>query len=183
MTAAPTESLVESALIVAVPEVEPLIGPFRMKHDPAAAEGVPAHVTVLYPFVTPSKISPAILRTLTELFAALPRFRASFTEVRRFPDVLYLAPEPAASFRRLTERVFARFPETPPYEGRFTHIVPHLTVAHAEEPAQLEEIAAELQRASSGRFPILADVREIAMIEKWDGRWRGRAAFPLGTET
>ena len=169
----------ESALIVAVPEVEGLVGPFRARHDPAAAEGVPAHVTVLYPFLPPQKITPQVERTLSELFAALPEFRASFTEVRCFPEALYLAPEPAKSFRQLTELVFARFPETPPYEGRFADVVPHLTVAHAAEPASFDAIATELGRAAKGRLPIRADVREIVMIEKMNGRWRARMSFLL----
>ena len=175
-----TEAPAESALIVAVPEVEPLVAPFRARHDPAAAEGVPAHVTVLYPFLPPPRITPEIERVLASLFAALPRFRASFVEVRRFPGVLYLAPEPAASFRRLTQHVFARFPEAPPYEGRFAEVVPHLTVAHAGESAQFDSIAAELGRAARLAFPIVADVRAVSLIEKRDGRWRGRTDFALG---
>ena len=170
----------ESALIVAVPEVEGLVGPFRARHDPAAAEGVPAHVTVLYPFLRPEKITAQVERTLSELFAALPAFHSSFTDVRRFPDVLYLSPEPAEPFRRLTERVFARFPGSPPYEGRFADVVPHVTVAHAASAAQLDEVAAELARACARRFPIPVDVRAVELIEKADGRWRHRRGFALG---
>ena len=117
----------ESALIVAVPEVEALVAPFRARHDPAAAKGVPAHVTVLYPFVAPARITPTIVLSLAELFAALPELRVSFAEVRRFPEALYLAPEPAEPLRKMTERVFERFPGMPPYEGRFADVIPHLT--------------------------------------------------------
>jgi hypothetical protein len=171
----------ESALIVAVPEVEALVAPFRARHDPAAAKGVPAHVTVLYPFLAPERITPSIVLSLAELFAALPELRVSFTEVRRFPEALYLAPEPAEPLRRVTERVFARFPETPPYEGRFADVIPHLTVAHAEEPSLLEAIAAEFGRAARGALPIATDVRAVELIVKRDGRWRKRTEFALGT--
>ena len=37
----------ETALIVPVPEVEPIVGRFRDRYDPAAADGIPAHVTVV----------------------------------------------------------------------------------------------------------------------------------------
>jgi len=173
----------ESALVVRVPEVEALVAPFRARHDPAAAKGVPAHVTVLYPFVAPERITPSIVLTLAELFAALPELLFSFTEVRRFPEALYLAPEPAEPIRRMTERVFARFPETPPYEGRFADVIPHLTVAHAEEPERLEAIAAEFARVARGALPIEAAVRAVELIVKRDGRWRKRTEFALGTAT
>ena len=45
----------ESALVVLVPEADPLVGPFRSFFDPSAALGVPAHVTLLYPFVEPAE--------------------------------------------------------------------------------------------------------------------------------
>ena len=37
-------------------ETEQAVGPFRARYDRAAAWGVPAHVTVLYPFLPPSRI-------------------------------------------------------------------------------------------------------------------------------
>jgi hypothetical protein len=40
----------ESALVVLVPEAEAATKPFRDQYDPAAAAGVPAHITLLYPF-------------------------------------------------------------------------------------------------------------------------------------
>ena len=43
----------ESAVIVAVPAAEPAVRAHRQQFDRAAAWGVPAHVTVLYPFVPP----------------------------------------------------------------------------------------------------------------------------------
>ena len=43
----------ESAVIVPVPEAEPAVGGLRAALDRAAVWGVPAHVTLLYPFVTP----------------------------------------------------------------------------------------------------------------------------------
>jgi len=44
---------VESSLMIVVPEAERLVKPFREKYDPSAAVGVPAHITLLYPFKLP----------------------------------------------------------------------------------------------------------------------------------
>jgi hypothetical protein len=40
-----------SAVLVPVPEAERVVSRYRARLDGAAALGVPAHVTVLYPFV------------------------------------------------------------------------------------------------------------------------------------
>ena len=43
----------ESALLVAVPAAEPAVAAHRSRLDTSAAVGVPAHITVLYPFLPP----------------------------------------------------------------------------------------------------------------------------------
>jgi hypothetical protein len=50
-----------SAVILPVPEVEPVIARHRMRHDPSAARGIPAHVTLSFPFLDPRRDG----RTLT----------------------------------------------------------------------------------------------------------------------
>ncbi len=172
----------QTALIVAVPQVEALVGRFRAQHDPASAEGVPAHVTVVYPFLPPRLITEPVVETLRQIFGSLPGFLTTFSEVRKFPGVLYLAPVPAEPFRQLIHRVVSVFPEAPPYAGQFSDVVPHLTVAHARDPVQLETIATELALASSGSLPIHAHIREVTLIEKQRGRWRTQMPFPLSRE-
>jgi 2'-5' RNA ligase len=169
----------QTALIIAVPEVEALVGPFRAQYDPAAAEGVPAHVTVLYPFLPPRQIAERVVESLHDIFAALPGFATTFSETRRFPGVLYLAPFPDTPFRRLTEGVVSVFPDAPPYGGQFSDVVPHLTVAHANDPKQLEIIAAEFVAGANGKLPISVHVRDVTLIEKRRGKWRTQMVFPL----
>jgi 2'-5' RNA ligase len=174
------DSSIQTALIIAVPEVETLVGGFRAQHDPTSAEGVPAHVTVLYPFLAPARISAGAVQSLRDLFTGFPRFRTQFSEIRRFPGVLYLSPSPDTPFLRLTESVASQFSELPPYGGQFSDIVPHLTVAHADDPKRLDDIAVQLAKAAKGRLPIHATVREVALIEKRGSKWRTQLHFPLG---
>lgn len=108
---------IESALVVLVPDAEVLVKPFRDKHDPAAAIGVPAHVTLLYPFIAPNEISLAVLDDLRQCLERFLPFDFSFAETRRFPGVLYLAPEPDEPFRELTLAIWNCYPETPPLRG------------------------------------------------------------------
>jgi 2'-5' RNA ligase len=170
----------QTALIIGVSEVESLVGKFRARHDPACAEGVPAHVTVLYPFLPSSKISSRTLQSLRDIFAECSPFGVTFAELRRFPGALYLSPRPDAEFQHLTENVVSRFPEAPPYGGQFPDIVPHLTVAHAPDQRRLDEIETEFLAAATGKLPIYARLREVTLIQKSDGHWRTWMAFPLG---
>jgi 2'-5' RNA ligase len=170
----------ESALVVLIPEVEDLVGGFRAQFDPVAARGVPAHVTILYPFKTPSQLDDKLIQTLGKLFQQVSAFDAAFIEVRQLPEVLYLAPEPDLPFRRLTELVVSQFPETPPYEGRFSDMIPHLTVAQLKDRQQFERIAADFKQRSGGRLPIRSFVNEITLLANETGRWSVRRRFPLG---
>ena len=93
-----------TALIVAVPEAEALVGAWRKRYDNASL-GIPAHVTLLFPFVPSEKANDTLLAKLRALFAAQPAFSFSLPRVARFPEVAWLAPEPATPFRRLTELI------------------------------------------------------------------------------
>ena len=126
MTPAP----VESAIIIKVPEVEHIVGRHRRTLDPAAEWGVPAHVTLLYPFLHPSTIDADVLRRLAEVVAQHREFDVQFLQTAWFgEEVLWLSPVPDLSFRRLTNALAATFPETPPYGGAILDPIPHLTVA------------------------------------------------------
>ena len=85
----------QSALIIAVPEAEPLVKSLRERFDPSAAVGVPAHITILYPFKPPPEITSAVQAELRQFFAQFAAFEFTLAELRRFPEVLYLAPSPA----------------------------------------------------------------------------------------
>lgn len=50
---APSVAPTQTAVIVPVPAAEALVGSHRRRLDRAAGWGVPAHVTVLYPFLHP----------------------------------------------------------------------------------------------------------------------------------
>lgn len=172
----------ESAVIVEVPEAEPLVGAWRLLHDSSAALGVPAHVTVLYPFVPPDRIGRDTHDALRELVTSIAPFSAELRAVAAFGDgVVYLAPEPAAAFRVLTAAVWARFPTHPPYEGRFDDVVPHLTVADAAgEPGR--DLRREVDGALAGRLPLPFRVTALSLFVSSGGRWSSTARFRLGGE-
>jgi hypothetical protein len=170
----------ESALIVVVPEAEPLVAPLRLRFDPSAAAGVPADITVLYPFLAPDTIDQEVLATLGRCFAGFPPIAFQLAELRRFDgEALYLAPDPDEPFRQLTLAAWRLFPEHPPYDGRWPQIVPHLSVAQPKQDS--DNIVAEVGAAARDGLPIKAATKEVVLIENTNGRWTQRAKFRLGS--
>jgi 2'-5' RNA ligase len=165
----------ETALIVAVPEAEPFVGDWRAKHDWSGRRGVPAHITVLYPFVPTELVDDRLLAELRELFASQPSFLFDLARVSRFPDVAWLAPEPSEPFSSLTELVAASYPDYPPYEGIHEEVIPHLTVAEGDVVLQ-DQVEAELAE----HLPIDARAQDVVfMFEGDDGLWSEAHRFPL----
>ncbi|MFJ9760019.1 2'-5' RNA ligase family protein [Streptomyces sp. NPDC101149] len=134
----------QTGLIVRIPNAELAVRAWRERFDPSAQAGVPAHVTVLCPFLDESRIDARVCSALADMLGSHRAFDLQFESCGRFPGVLYLAPEPDTQLRRLTEVIADRWPEAPPYGGQFAEIVPHLTVADGQDDALLDEIEGEL---------------------------------------
>jgi 2'-5' RNA ligase len=171
--------LPETALICRVPESERFIARYRERFDPPARRNVPAHVTILYPFMPPEQVDVQVLERLAAIARGVRAFDYRLTEIRRFPASLYLAPQPDNSFAALTSAVFRDFPDYPPFAGKFITVVPHVTVAHADEP-QLCEIEVELRIALASGGGLAARCSEMILIENSSGRWEEIQSFALG---
>ncbi len=159
-----------------VPEAEPVVGEWRRRYTLDAPAGIAAHVTILFPFVEPARLGEAEGR-LAELVAATAAFELTFARTARWPELLYLVPEPAEPFAALTRAVERDWPDHPPYGGAHETIVPHLTVAESTDSALLDRIAAKVEP----RLPIVTRVREASLfVEDRAGRWREHARLPFG---
>jgi len=156
------------ALLVPFPEVAELVEPW-LEHSTGArpSHGIPPHVTLLHP--CPGDEDEAIGGVL----AGSAAFEVEFRETRRFPDVVYLAPEPDGPFVAMIEALRERFPDWPPYGGAFAEIVPHLTVAWG---AKLDEAEADVAPA----LPLRGRAREAVLLgEVAPRRWEPQARFPF----
>jgi 2'-5' RNA ligase len=152
-----------TALIVAVPEAEAAVAALRLRHDPMARLGVPAHITIHFPFAPAAAVDED---AVAELVAGRTAFPFELASVEHFDDdVTYLAPRPAAPFSELIEASEARWPEYPRYDGAFTEVVPHLTVGLSRLELQLS-------------LPIACVARAVTLLEEGaDGRWAPRRRF------
>lgn len=157
----------QTALVVVVHEAADAVGPVRDAFDPYARIGVPPHVTVLYPFVLPELVSDAVVDEVTDVVRRFAPFDFELTHLAEFDgEVFYLALDPAEPFAAITEALWERFPDHPPFGGRFETVVPHLTVAAVPFGATREGVEDLL----ASDLPIAATARGVAvMIEDEDG--------------
>jgi 2'-5' RNA ligase len=163
-----------TALIVAVPEAEPLVRVWRMRYD-SARLGVPAHVTLLFPFVSAEQVDAALLSELEDLFTDRPPVSFSLPRVVCLPEVAWLAPEPDEPFRELRRLIFKRYPDYPPYEGIHEEVYPHLTVAVGDKAVQKQ-----VEAALTPHLPNYVEAREVTLlVEDELGQWQAGHQFGL----
>lgn len=163
-----------TALALLIPAADPIVDPWRQRYDPHAAAGVPAHVTVLYPWIPADRVTEDDLAAVAELVGRRPALRLTFAALGRFPTGLWLAPDPVEPVRELTDAVVARWPAYPPYGGRFDVVQPHLTIVDGTDPATLAHVVDDVEP----KLPLTVDVDALHLVEQTDdGRWRVREAF------
>lgn len=177
-----TQAPTESSLLIMFPAAEIAVAPYRARYDKAAQVGVPAHITVAYPFKPAEQLTEADHATLSNLFARMPRFHVTCAGTDWFgDDVVFLTLEDAQPIVSLTRAVEAAFPEFPIYGGAFDDVVPHLTIGHNQPPNLLREAERNVQ----GHLPV---VQAMLTVELWSGpalasgqgSWHRERSYALG---
>jgi 2'-5' RNA ligase len=171
----------ESAIAIFVPEADEVIEMIWSSFHPSADKGIAAHITINYPFI----VSESDVRTTADrLSSVLSVFRAFYitlTELRRWPTLLYLKPEPVHVFQAMIAAVWKAFPQSPPYAGKYSEVVPHLTLIESTASGEIENIEPKLRLKLEGILPIKARVEELDWIAKVDEEWRTVAKIKLPT--
>ena len=173
----------QSALLIPVPAAEPAVRQPRATLDSSARDGVPAHLTVLYPFLPPALIDDAVLASAA-LFVAFPAFTFTLDRVGWFgEDVVWLGPRDQQPFRALTGLACGAFPSCAPYGGRYADVIPHLTIGDQGGVPALRAAGAAVRPY----LPIEAAAAEVTLMAgpppgtpgTPPGQWRQVSAFPL----
>lgn len=152
----------------------------RLNHalSPLLAQaGIPAHITVLYPFVAPP-ISDDEIERVGEVIASVEPFGFNLVDVGWFTDqTVYLRPDPADAFESLTSRLVARWPDYLPYGGVHEDTVPHLTLADREPPSTMRALAERI----SPQLPISCRATEVWLMQgsHMPASWERLHRFPL----
>ncbi|OMQ14846.1 hypothetical protein A7K94_0213665 [Modestobacter sp. VKM Ac-2676] len=172
----------ETALVVLVPEADPVVGGHRRQFDASASWGVPAHVTVIYPFAPPNQVDEGMLVQLGRVVATQPVFDCALDHTGCFgEEVLWLAPADDEPFRRLTAAVVEAFPDHPPYRSAHGEDPsPHLSVAERRlgDDAALRTVAEAIRE----QLPIRTRVTTVSLFAgtREPDSWHLVAEFPLG---
>ncbi|MEP7291800.1 MAG: 2'-5' RNA ligase family protein [Chloroflexota bacterium] len=167
-----------AVVIVAPPHIQTFATPLRLKYGFEGMLRVPAHITVLFPFVPLDELDAAC-ETLRPLFADVPPFEVTLDGYGHFPTATYLKPANPEPIKALFRLIHGAFPGCPPYRGAFgsDDIIPHMTIG---------EFGSEIERASA-EFPAYAPisfrvphVHLIVGMEHEPIPWVTHDVIPLG---
>jgi 2'-5' RNA ligase len=163
---------------VIIPVVLPrALAALRNAGDQKAARGVPAHVTVLFPFLPADALTPDVQSALANLSAETQPFVARFGQVARRGQMVWLVPFDQGPFLRLTAAVQRLWPDYPPYEGLHDELLAHLTLIETGDESAIE--AACTTATECGPFEVR--VRGLTVITERDaGEWRTRWRLSFG---
>jgi len=149
----------------------------RRDHVANARQGVPAHITLLYPFARPDRRLAGLRGAVAEVCRATAPFGFALTAARLQGSIAYLAPRPERPLLQLIAALVTAFPEYPRHGGAYAEVLPHVTIAESSERLLLEVVRAEAAR----HLPIQQTARALVLLrEGRDGHWRRGWRVPLG---
>ena len=120
---------------------------WRRRAVASAADGVPAHATMLFPFVAPERLDGTVRRVLAGVAARHAPIEHRLVGPQRWPGVTYAGLDPVEPFVALHRDLQAAFPAFPIYGPAFDlEFMPHVTV----------DEGADIVRARRSRLAITA---------------------------
>jgi 2'-5' RNA ligase len=168
-----TEPRDDTALIIAV-RLPPALERLRQRGVRDAGDGLPAHVTLLYPFLGPSAIGADVLAAIRRVTGGADAFPYSLVGRGTWPGTLYATVEPERPFRSLYEALAAAFPDHPIYGGRFP-FTPHVTIADGSAGGD-DDIAGDPAWAD---LPVRLVARGADLLVRGADRWSVRHHLPF----
>ncbi|MER6314232.1 2'-5' RNA ligase family protein [Streptomyces sp. NPDC001581] len=164
-----------TAVVVALPDAAPLLDA-AWRIDPALVRrGVPAHVSLLYPFVPEAALTGEDEKGVRSLAAGFPVAELVLGElVAESGFVAVSVPE----LQPLVDAFRAQWPELRPYGGRFgARPAAHVTVAMgADDPTA----SARVRAAVGSLLPLCARAAAVQVVVLTEEGWRPRFTAPLG---
>lgn len=162
----------ETGIVIPIPSWDGFVRRWRPIVDAEPPVGIPAHITLLYPFVPPDAVAIEIPK-LEQVARTTAPFDFELREVGWFDDeVVYVSVEPEAVFSRLTSRLVEVWPDCLPYGGAHEPPTPHLTIGVGGARSRMRRVA----DAASSRLPDRCRAEELAVMV-------GRPSPPVWTQT
>ncbi|MFE6839925.1 2'-5' RNA ligase family protein [Streptomyces sp. NPDC057705] len=164
-----------TAVVIVLPDAAPLLDA-AWRIDPALVRrGVPAHVSLLYPFVPESALTGQDEKGVRSLAASFPAADLLLEElVTESGFVSVTVPE----LQPIVDAFHAQWPGSLPYRGRFgARPAAHVTVAMgADDPTA----SAHVRAAVGSLLPLRTRAAAVQLVVLTEEGWRPRLTAPLG---
>ena len=135
-----TVQLATAVVIIASHEVQAIAVPTLRRYTPEALIRVPAHLTLLYPFVEYEQLNTACQK-LRRILAEVEPFDITMDGYDCFPTVSFMVPADPGPIQAVFRQILAAFPECPPYRGLFGNdLHPHMTVGEFDNEAERQAV-------------------------------------------
>ena len=167
-----------AVVIIAPHRVQAFAVPLMRQYCFESMLRVPAHITVLFPFVPLDDLDDACW-TLRDICAELPPFDVTLDGYGHFPTTVYLKPRDPEPIKASFHAIHAQFPNYLPYRGAFSSddITPHMTVGEFRSEADRERAILPTYE------PITFAVRRFHLIvgvEREPIPWITHDVIPIG---
>lgn len=163
-----------TGLIFPVPAAQALVDKFLLQTDPTRDSGLPAHITVLFPFVP---VTPRVTEKLEAFFKDIPPFEINFDKAAKFPLNTYLVPRQNDFLIQIIEKASRTF-DIKPYGGVHPKIIPHLTLVHSSNEIVLN--SALIQANNHGPISDTIDKALLLAPSKHEKGWKIKHTIALG---
>ncbi len=128
-------------LIIPPPEVQAFAAPLRQRYAPDVYMQGPAHLTLFYPFIPPKEVLTTSIQLRSICNNVVP-FELTLDQYGHFEATHFLAPSNPDHVLSLHRLLLSAFPDYLPYEGQYgKELIPHLTLAHNENPYTIEHVS------------------------------------------
>lgn len=143
----------------------------RQRTAPGAGFGLPAHVTLLYPFASPEALDGNLRANLGAIVSGHAAFSFRLADQGQWPGTLFASVEPDLPFRSLYTDLLTAFPAFPIQRGKFD-FVPHVTIAEgpfANAPEVINDPAWECLPTT-----LIAGFADLVVRDSggWETKWR-----------
>jgi 2'-5' RNA ligase superfamily len=107
----------QTGLVIPVPAADAVLAAVGARYPGTVREGVPAHVSLLYPFVAAAELDERVTSALGELLAEQAPMPVQFAECYCREGFVALCPDPIDGLKELMSKAHRRWPDVVAYEG------------------------------------------------------------------
>ena len=118
-----------TAIVIFAPhEVQGIATPIMRQYALESLIRVPAHITLMFPFVSYERLDEAS-QIIKSICTSVTPFEITLSGYDQFPGVIFMQPANPEPIKAVFRQIYDAFPLYPPYGGAFGNdLYPHLTV-------------------------------------------------------